>query len=235
MTKILGLKITHHDTGAALIAGTRIVAISEERLNRIKHSRNTFPKLSIDYCLNAAGIKPREIDYIFIDQLMQRDDFPVEKMFREWDTAGHFARAKIHIVNHHDAHASSAFFCSPFKESAVLVYDGHGEVTINQFGVPAAETETFYYGSENTLTELQKTTHARVEGKRLYTSGIGGLYTKLCRYYLNFGPFNEGKMMGLAGYGDDRILKIFPPHRWFREYKKNIFCNVDIMYPPPLS
>mgnify|MGYP001588545261 CR=1 FL=1 len=48
---ILGAKITSHDTGAALISGTRVVAIAEERLCRIKHSTNVFPTLSIDYCL----------------------------------------------------------------------------------------------------------------------------------------------------------------------------------------
>src|SRR3989338_10711780 len=100
MTNILGLKITHHDTGAALIADTRIIAISEERLNRIKHSRNMFPELSINYCLKAAGINPKDVNHIFIDQLMMRSDFQVEKQFRDWDTKDLFSKAKIHIVNH---------------------------------------------------------------------------------------------------------------------------------------
>ncbi|MAG12650.1 hypothetical protein CL630_02440 [bacterium] len=166
MVNILGLKITRHDTGAALISDKGVVAISEERLNRIKYSKNIFPELAISYCLKDSKIKPEEIDLIVIDQILLRSDFQAEKKFREWDKNNQFSKARIEVINHHDAHAASAFFCSPFDEAAVLIYDGYGEITMNQLGIPVAETETFYYGKENKLIEVQKTTHPVIQGAR---------------------------------------------------------------------
>jgi len=233
MTNILGVKLTNHDVGAALIAGDKIVAIADERLSRIKHSpRKFFPRHAIPYCLNALNIKPEEIDHIVADQTGMRSELDMEKIFRKWDKKGRFSKAKFHVVSHHDAHAASAFFCSPFKEAAVLVYDGYGETFLNQFGIPVRETETLYHGTGSTLIELQKTAHDMAGKKIPSTFGIGRLYELLSRTYLNFGDFNEGKMMGLAGYGTDRILKQFPPHRWFIDYKGHILCNSNITFPP---
>ena len=64
---VLGLKSLGHDPGAALIADGKVVAISEERLNRIKYSPHRFPALSIDYCLKALNVQPREVDLVVCD------------------------------------------------------------------------------------------------------------------------------------------------------------------------
>ncbi len=229
---VLGLKIVSHDTGAALIADGRIVAIAEERLNRIKHSHNIFPKLSIDYCLGTLGVKPEDIDLIAIDQIGSRENFPVKDIFLK-KMGNTFPRAQIQVVNHHDAHAASAFFCSPFQEAAILIHDGAGEEFDTHFGVPGIETETLYYGSGGCFDQIQKTTHFG-RGKRFhYTFGVGKLYTLLSQNYIGFGHFNEGKMMGLAPYGTDALIKRFPLKDWFKEVGGHIICNPRITFPLP--
>ncbi len=227
---ILGLKTTFHDTGAALLSNDKVVAISEERLDRIKHSKK-FPKLSIKYCLDALGLKEEDIDLIMIDQVQLRSKRNMKHDFLKWDKAQLFKNAKIEIVNHYDAHAASAFFCSPFREAAILIYDGNGEKYFNQFGVPAVETEAFFYGQDNKIINISRTTNTKINGKFPYTFGIGRLYAFMSNKYINFGGQNEGKMMGLASYGDDRILRDFPEDMWYKEYMGQIYCNSQISFP----
>lgn len=134
------------------------------------------------------------------------------------------------MINHHDAHAASAFFCSPFEEAAVLVYDGSGEAFQTRFGVCGHETETLYHGVGNQLYQIQKTVHARDGSRYPFTFGIGKLYSLLSSEYLNFGLFNAGKMMGLSAYGDDSILKQFKAEAWYTENEGHIICNSKITW-----
>ncbi|MBI2055049.1 MAG: hypothetical protein HYT39_03045 [Candidatus Sungbacteria bacterium] len=227
---VLGLKIAGHDTGACLISDGKVIAIAEERLNRVKHSHNMFPVLAIPYCLEALGIKPEEVDLVVIDQIDTRKNAPMKQWLLE-HTGAAFSKARIEIINHHDAHAASAFFCSPFEEAAVLVYDGAGEKFENHLGVAATETETMYVGRGNRLYQIQKTTHLR-EGKIFpYTFGIGKLYSLISERYIGLGKYNEGKMMGLAPYGNDSILKQFPASHWYAEKYGHILCNPRITFP----
>src|SRR3989344_3608907 len=80
MANILGLKVTSHDTGAALIFGDRVIAISEERLNRVKHSLNMFPEKAIDYCLAAFKLSPADIDLVVLDQVGSPAASPSERL-----------------------------------------------------------------------------------------------------------------------------------------------------------
>ena len=232
---VLGLKVNYHDTGAALISKGRVVAISEERLNRVKHSLDMFPTLSIDYCLETLGIKAEDVDLIVMDQLYARDEVKTEDIFRHWPGAARFSKARIEVINHYDAHAASAFFSSPFEEAAVLVYDGNGEAYRDNRGHAAAETDAFFRGSGNTLSFIRRTTHAfdsREKGRERWpiTWGVGWLYAYLSNEYCNLGVFNEGKLMGLAAYGDDRLLKQFPREQWCAEYMGDVVCNAHV-YP----
>lgn len=232
--KVLGIKTMGHDTGAALIADGKVIAIAEERLNRIKYSPNRFPKLSIDYCLKALDISPEELDLVVYDPVgaddVDRPDYTAEDVRAELGSG--FAHVRLEYVNHHAAHAATAFFCSPFRESAVLVYDGSGEVFKTNLGVTATETESFYRGEDASLTLLDKTLHARAgPGRYPYTFGIGKLYATLSMGYLSFGRYNEGKMMGLAAYGNDSFLKQFPYERWVAERAGQMVCNSAIIIP----
>lgn len=230
MSKVLGVKCSGHDTGAALIAEGRIVAIAEERLNRIKHSFNMFPHLAIKYCLAALALNPSDIELVVIDKVGLRNDCLMRKRF-EGETKGAFGKARVEVINHHDAHAASAYFASSFTQAAVLVYDGSGERSLNHHGVYATETETLYRGLNNRLEAFQKTTHARVGEKFFYTFGVGKLYSFLSNVYLNFGPYNQGKMMGLAPYGDLSLIHQIPEERWFTEVNGHILCNPHFSVP----
>lgn len=230
---VLGVKMQSHNTGAALISEGRIVAIAEERLNRVKYSENIFPEKSIAYCLDALGIVADDIGLVvtdWIDDLESETRIKAERFFHE-KTGFRFTKARVVTVNHHDAHAATAFFCSPFSDAAILVYDGHGDTFVDHRGIRVVETETMYRGEGRTIRQLRKTTHARV-GKRFpYTMGIGKLYSFLSRYYLRLGSHNEGKMMGLAAYGDDRILCQFPIEKWIKNIRGELVANSNIIYP----
>jgi carbamoyltransferase len=226
---VLGLKVIGHDTGAAVVSGTRVVAIAEERLNRIKHSPNMFPRLGIDYCLQNLELKDSDIDLVVIDQTGLPTQLRMLEIFKR-ETGDRFKDARALVINHHLAHAASAFFCSPFKESAVLVYDGTGEKFVTHLGVHATETDTLYMGSGSKLYEILKNVHIREGGHFPYTFGIGKLYEFITRY-INLGEYNEGKLMGLAPYGNDSVLKKHPFDEWCREYNGHILCNSRITYP----
>lgn len=232
---VLGLKINSHDTGAALISNERVIAIAEERLCRVKHSFNIFPQLSIDYCLREFDLEPKDIDLIVIDQVDHRDKWPMKKWFLE-RVRGDFSSARIEVINHHDAHAASSFFCSPFREAAVLVYDGSGEKFTTHLGVVVTETESLYRAEDNRLYTIQKTSHLQEEKRFPYTFGVGKLYQRISENYLGFGKYNEGKMMGLAPYGTDSVLKEFPLERWVYEKDGHVLCNAQFTYPArPIS
>lgn len=227
---ILGLKIYGHDTGAALIANGKIVAIAEERLNRVKHSFNMYPALAIEYCLKAHGLNASQVNLVVIDQVGHRSEVKIREMF-EKHAQSMFAHARVEVINHHDAHAASAFFASPFEEAAVLIYDGSGEKFLTHHGVYATETETLYQGKGNVLTSLQKTTHPRKGTYFPYTFGIGKLYSFLSSFYLGFGPYNEGKMMGLAPFGDLSLFEKIPEREWWTEVHGHVVCNSRFIVP----
>ncbi|MEK7208964.1 MAG: carbamoyltransferase C-terminal domain-containing protein [Patescibacteria group bacterium] len=226
---ILGLQLIGHDTGAALIAGLKVVAIAEERLNRFKHS-SAFPGLSIDYCLNSLGLKPADIDLIVVSQVGLPGMVDMKKIFLEWPKAQEFRKIRLESIRHYDAHAASTFLCSPFEEAAILIYDGVGQGYINQFGATAYETEALYRGRENKLYEIQTMTHLRRGRDSIYSFGIGKLYQKLSAVYLGFGANNEGKMMGLAAYGDDSLLKRYPLERWVKIFLGQPICNANLFF-----
>lgn len=229
---VLGLKIRGHDTGAAVISGTgKIVAIAEERLNRVKHSPNMFPILSIRYCLEGCGLLPKDVDLIVIDQVGLRGEIPMREIF-ENETGDQFFGKPVEVINHHDAHAASAFFASPFEESAILVCDGAGERFEISPGIRVTESDTLYYGKSNSIKEIKKISHLRRDDKEYpCTFGIGKLYTLFSETYLGLGKYNEGKMMGLAPYGSSNFLKKHPLEEWCKEVNGDMVCNSVIRIP----
>ncbi len=229
MANILGLKVTAHDTGAALIAGEHVFAISEERLCRVKHSPSIFPSRAIDYCLTSANISAADIDLVVIDQTGNRDFKDMRAIFLQ-NTGERFRRARMEVINHHDAHAASAFFCSPFTEAAILVVDGAGEKIQTHLGVLATETETLYRGRAGGITEVRKTMHVRRKSIFPFTFGPAKMYSLVSESYLNMGQYNEGKMMGLAPYGDRSFLELFPMSRWLKEMNGHAICNAQFQF-----
>ena len=158
---ILGISAFYHDSAACLVRdGEIIAAAQEERFTREKHDAS-FPKFSIEYCLQEGGITPRELDYVgFYDKPLLKFERILEnylavsprgylsfitsmpswvkkKLFtreiirRELDNY----RGPIFFPEHHESHAASAFFPSPFPEAAILTVDGVGEWATTTLGV----------------------------------------------------------------------------------------------------
>ena len=207
--KILGLKIIGHDTGAAMLVDDKVVAISQERLDRKKYSR-AFPEKAVNYCLAEAGIKNiTDVDLVAIEQMMPATAPLIKLLEQHWWWKK--IASKTIFINHHDAHAASAFFCSPFNDAAVLVVDSAGQTSWNDTGLLGAETESFYRGDKDGL-HLFSRNHSPVNqftGRLLNFSGVGNFYSQVT-YFLGFGRHEEGKTMGLAPYGSGKFINTFP-------------------------
>src|SRR5690349_11477632 len=154
MIATLGISAFYHDSAAALILDGRIVAAAqEERFTRKKHD-SSFPANAIRYCLEAGNVREEDLDYIaFYDKPLLKFDRLLETYlafapsgFRSFRMAmpvwlkekinfrrllkNNFkkaCRAKFVFTEHHESHAASAFYPSPFSEAAILTVDGVGE------------------------------------------------------------------------------------------------------------
>jgi carbamoyltransferase len=215
---ILGINAYHGDAAAAIIKDGRLIAaVEEERFNRIKHCAG-FPEQSIRYCLEAAGVRLEEVDHIGIsrdpsahlhkkilyaasrlgvfrqakDRLANtakvrdlRDD-----LARVYGVSKRSLRAQFHNVEHHLAHLASCFFVSPFERAALLSIDGFGDFISTMWAV----------GEGNAIEVL---------GQVEYPHSTGIVYTATTQF-LGFPHYgDEGKVMGLAPYGEPRFIKQF--------------------------
>ena len=208
--KILGISSFYHDSAAALInEGKLIAAAQEERFTRLKHD-NSFPQNAINYCLMQAGIEANDLDYIAyyekpflkFERIMETYLSFAPKGYRMFLKAiPLWLKRKLWIKSlirtnldfngtilfpeHHESHASSAFYPSPFKNSAILTIDGVGEWSTTTYGI----------GNNNNLELL-----ADIR----FPDSIGLLYSAFT-YYTGF-KVNSGeyKLMGLASYGEPK-------------------------------
>ena len=211
--RILGISCYFHDASAALLEdGVLIAAAEEERFTRVKHDYG-FPHQAIRFCLDHAGIEGPDLDYVVffekpfvkLERIMKTTvaGFPktypmfVQSM-RTWlfdklwvrtlieDTLK-VDKKRILFSEHHVSHAASAYFCSPFGESAILTFDGVGEWATTTLGVAA----------ENTLN---------LKRELRFPHSIGLLYSTFTAF-LGF-EVNEGeyKVMGMAPYGSPRYF-----------------------------
>jgi carbamoyltransferase len=161
-TAILGISAFYHDSAAALIVDGQIVAAAqEERFTRRKHDEG-FPENAIRYCLAEANLEPDEVDYVgFYDKPLLKFERLHETFlahapwgFRYFVNAvagwmdhklnlsrrirrglGGAYRKRIVFAEHHESHAASAFFPSPFEEAAILTLDGVGEWATAGYGM----------------------------------------------------------------------------------------------------
>ena len=210
---ILGLNAYHGDASACLVRDGRIIAAAEEeRFRRIKHWAG-FPSEAIRYCLREGGITLQHVEHVALNSdpsasLLRRARYAVlshpdprlvldrlrnqkRRMSVERDFATAFAqshfRGRVHRVEHHLAHLSSAFHVSPFKEAAVISVDGFGD-----FASAAWAT-----GRGAALS---------IEGRVWFPHSLGVFYQALTQY-LGFPHYgDEYKVMGLAPYGQPRLL-----------------------------
>ncbi|MFZ3018222.1 MAG: carbamoyltransferase [Gallionella sp.] len=205
---ILGISAFYHDSAACLLKdGEIIAAAQEERFTRKKHDYH-FPHKAIQFCLKQAGITVSEIDYVSyyekprlkFDRLLKTylayapmglgsfvTSMPLwikEKLWMDREIRRELGyQGPLICPEHHQSHAASAFFPSPFDRAAVLTMDGVGEWATLSYGV----------GNGNSL---------KIDSEIRFPHSLGLLYSAFT-YYTGF-KVNSGeyKLMGLAPYGD---------------------------------
>ncbi len=210
---ILGISAFYHDSAAALVTdGSIVAAIQEERLTRIKHDAN-FPVNAVGRCLEMGGIGPADIDYVvfyekpflkferLLETYMQHAPrglasfvkaMPVWIRQKLWikDTLGRELegfKGKFLFPEHHQSHAASAFYPSPFGEAAFLTLDGVGEWPTTSYGV----------GRDDKINIL---------GEIRFPHSLGLLYSAFT-YFTGFKVNSaEYKVMGLAPYGEPKYV-----------------------------
>jgi len=215
---ILGISAFYHDSAACIIkSGEIIAAAQEERFTRKKHDFS-FPINAINFCLEYAGIKSNELEIVaFYDKPFLKFERILET-YLTYSPIGikSFLKAmplwikekiwmkeliknelnydgKILFPEHHESHAASAFFPSPYKEAAILTMDGVGEWTTTSYGI----------GRDNRI-ELYK--------EIKFPHSLGLLYSAFT-YYTGF-KVNSGeyKVMGLAPYGEPKYKQLIYDH-----------------------
>jgi len=211
---VLGISAFYHDSAACLVRGGKVVAAAqEERFTRKKHD-HSFPVEAIQYCLTEGGLQHDDLDHVaFYDKPWLK----FERLLETYVTYApvgirSFLRAMplwlkeklwmgdliarevgfegaLHYPEHHQSHAASAFFPSPFEEAAILTVDGVGEWSTASWGV----------GSGNQL---------ELRSELRFPHSLGLLYTAFT-YYTGF-RVNSGeyKVMGLAPYGEPRFKRL---------------------------
>ena len=198
---IIGLNSLFHDSAAVLLReGALVAGLEEERWFRDEPHTGRFPARSLRWLLEAHAARPAQITLGFrpwrsfaggVDRAARRQFRAIRRATREAEretrralrAAGLAAEVPLHTVAHHDAHAASAFFASPFAEAAVLTYDGSGEW----------DTVTISRGRGSRLTRL------RTWG---LPHSVGGVYAALTEHLGFRRNSDEYKVMGLAPAGD---------------------------------
>ena len=215
-TRILGISAYYHDSAAALLVdGDIVAAAQEERFTRKKHDHN-FPKNAVHYCLRQAGIEPEDLDYVVF---YEKPFLKFERLMETYlafapQGLGSFLAAmplwlktKLHLpgeirksldgrfdrrivfTGHHESHAASAFYPSPFDEAAILTMDGVGEWDTASIGM----------GRGNKI-ELLKTLEFPNSAGLLYSA-----FTYFTGFRVNSGEY---KLMGLAPYGEPKYVDL---------------------------
>jgi|TARA_B100001971_G_C18231036_1_gene563918 carbamoyltransferase len=209
---ILGISAFYHDSSAAIIKDGKIIAaVQEERFSRTKFD-SSYPKQSIDYCLQEAKINISDLSNIVyfenthlkFDRILKTyfkflpksfsqfvkalELWLSEKIYIEKKISEHLGwNKKLISYNHHQSHAASAFYPSPFKESAILTLDGVGEWTCTSIG----------FGKDNKIESIKEID---------YPNSLGMIYSA----FTEFSGFkvneDEYKLMGLSPYGNPKYV-----------------------------
>jgi carbamoyltransferase len=227
---ILGINAYHAGASACLIRdGELIAAAEEERFRRIKYCAG-FPTEAIRYCLAEAGISARELDHVGISRdpranlhkkvafaLSRRPSIgfvrdrvrnavtvqhPRSALAAALDIPSQQVTARLHNVEHHRAHMASAFYVSPFRHAAILSVDGMGDFVSTMWGT----------GHDHGM---------KVLGEVNFPHSLGIFYTAVCQW-LGFRKYgDEGKVMGLAPYGQPRHVDLL--HSILRLHRDGTF------------
>lgn len=248
---ILGISAYYHDSAACLVRDGEIVAAAqEERFTRKKHDHG-FPQNAVDFCLDYGGLRPENLDLVaFYDKPLLKFDRLLEtwigyaprgfKLFlmgmplwlkqklhtpRELDRGlcGAY-EGRYLFPSHHESHAASAFYPSPFREAAIVTLDGVGEWATGTIGA----------GRDNEIEMLRE---------MRFPHSLGLLYSAFT-YFTGF-RVNSGeyKLMGLAPYGEpvyrdlivEKMLDIKEDGSFRMDMSYFGFCHTDVMTSPKME
>ena len=233
---ILGINAYHGDSSACILKdGKLIAAAEEERFRRIKHWAG-FPTEAIKFCLIEAGISMSDVDQVTVSRnpsanIHKKIMHSVKNLVsikalkdrlantkKVGDVKSELAnlfnleaskiKAEIHNIEHHRSHLASAFFASPFEESAILSIDGFGDFT-------------------STMIAKGRGNQIEVIDSVIYPHSAGIFYTSLTQY-LGFHHYgDEYKVMGLAPYGEPKYVEQL---REVLLFKTNGLFELDTKY-----
>ncbi|CAG5076355.1 carbamoyltransferase family protein [Parvicella tangerina] len=218
MKYILGISAYFHDSAAALLVdGKTVAAAQEERFTRIKHD-SSLPINAVHFCLNEAGITTEDIGAIvFYEKPFQKFERIIDsniknipkgflafnKAMRSWFSEklwiprnlqkGLNYKGQVYFTEHHESHAASAFYPSPFEESLVIVLDAVGEKSCTSVAI----------GKDSQIQPLIY---------QEYPHSLGMFYsafTYYCGFKVNSGEY---KLMGLAPYGTPKYVDLIKAH-----------------------
>lgn len=233
---ILGINAYHGDSSACILQdGVMIAATEEERFRRIKHWAG-FPSEAIMFCLKEANISIEEVDHVTIsrnpsanihkkilhsvknlvsikalkDRLANTKKVGdvKQELAKALQVDSSKIKAEVHNIEHHRSHLASAFFASPFEESAILSIDGFGDFTSTMIAK----------GNGNKIEVLDSV---------IYPHSAGIFYTSLTQY-LGFHHYgDEYKVMGLAPYGEPKYVEEL---RQVLKFKQNGLFELDTKF-----
>jgi len=241
-TRILGISAYYHDSAACLLVdGEIIAAAQEERFTRKKHDAG-FPCRAVEYCLREGGITIDDIDLVgFYEKPLVKFDrlletyiactpqglrsylmalplWLTEKLWMSDAIASALNyKGALRFGDHHESHAASAFYPSPFEAAAIVTMDGVGEWATSSVGVG--------HGHEMTILREQKFPHS-----------LGLLYSAFT-YFAGF-RVNSGeyKLMGLAPYGEPTYVSLIKDHLLEIRPDGSLWMNMDYFeYPHGLT
>ena len=212
-TAILGISAFYHDAAAALLVDGDIVAAAQEERFTRKKGDSSYPRRAIQSCLRAARLEVADLDYVaFYEKPMVKFERILEnaatfapsgfasfgRAMSRWSSLrldigdeiaqnlGAEFRGEITFADHHESHAASAFFPSPFDDAAIITLDGTGEWSTSSIGIGR--------GNQVELKQEMRFPHS-----------LGMLYSAFT-YYAGFKvDSGEYKLMGLAPYGEPRF------------------------------
>ncbi len=206
---ILGFNCFAHDAAAAIVRdGEMLGLVEEERFLRKKHVGD-FPRHAIRWCCDVAGIEPSQLDHVvfYWDPRLGRfkriwhvlryfprslelvrsrwgKEMPMNRLRRMLrDELGIGDGTKLHFAPHHICHTASTFLTSPFDEAAIMSLDAAGEWDCTWLGT----------GKGLDMTPLRR---------QSFPNSLGLLYGAVTEFLGFRFASGEGKVMGLAPYGD---------------------------------
>jgi carbamoyltransferase len=242
-TRILGISAYYHDSAACLVEDGRIVAAAqEERFTRKKHDAG-FPSRAVAYCLREAGVTAKELDLVgFYEKPLVKFDrlletyaacaprgwksylmaMPLwlgEKLWMADDIRDRIDgyEGEVMFGEHHESHAASAFYPSPFEQAAIVTLDGVGEWATSSIGV----------GRGNEIEMLRELRFPHSLGL-LYSA-----FTYFTGFRVNSGEY---KVMGLAPYGEPKYVQAIKDHLLEIRDDGSLWMNMEYFtYPHGLT